>query len=238
MAAFGTVMAATSMTMVTSTFRFLFVQDGHHDHRVLSWAADLEEWVRMVHALFACATVVEILADAALVADARYGISITSIACDVRVLDIISFGSRLVCIDHLVATGSFLADQRVLLGHEADEGFFGCSLKLALDQILQSFPWDALVSLLLVSLFLGGDNKLWFLLDHLDVLDLLLDGRVYEIRLVYDKLNAFVVTESAGVRHLEVGIVFDNYRFSIMVNVADCHRFLHALCLGKAAYLT
>lgn len=126
-------MAATSRTVVTSTFRLLFRKDGHHDHRALSWAADLEEWVRMVHALLACAAVVKVLENAALVADAFDGIDIAAIADDACVLDLTLVGTWLACVDHLGIFGSLLAVERVLLGHEVDEGFFGRALELALD---------------------------------------------------------------------------------------------------------
>jgi len=242
MTASVTMMAATSRTVVTFTFRLLLRKDGYHDDRVISWAADLEEWVRMVHGFLAFAAVVEVLENAALVADAFNGINITAVTDDACVLDLILLGSWLACIDHLSIFGGLLASHGIFLSHELDEGFFGCALELTLDQVLEGFAWDALVGVLLVSLFLGRDDWLWLLLDHLDFLDLLLyglgslDGSGDS--LVNDELDAFVVAESAGIRHLEVRVIFDNYGFSIMVNVADSDGFLQALSLGKAAYLT
>ena len=119
----------------------LFVKHGDHDIWIVFGAHNLEHGVLLTHSLLALGTVVKVLADGALVADAYDWADTAAIA-----------GHAIV--NGLGLIGGHVGVWKIIRGEKLLESILGLSLELSHDKVLESLSWDAALALIL--LFLLG----------------------------------------------------------------------------------
>lgn len=110
--------------------------------------SDLEHWVLIWKAFFAEGAQVEVFADGTLVTDALDWFDSAAVASDVEVNDIILW-----VIVELVIFVLGEGSAEVLALEELTEDLLALGLELIVDEVLESFAWDALLAILLALSF-------------------------------------------------------------------------------------
>jgi len=152
----GSLISGLSCPLLSFLLGFRSILGKHVDEDIGSTTvlSNLEHWVLVWKAIFAELAQVKVLADGALVTDALDWFDSAAVAGDVEVDDL-----GLWVIVEFIIFVLWKGAAEVLALEELTEDLFALGLKLIVDEVLESFAWDALLATLLASLHSFG----WFL---------------------------------------------------------------------------